>query len=81
MKFFRGYALIRGGTMAKNTPCLKGVRLLGGGTIATFNFVGGNYPLMEKNLPIKPHISKLTVKFSKNMCHLGCIDMVGMYKW
>ena len=29
MKFFRGYALIRGGTMAENTPCLKGVRLLG----------------------------------------------------
>ena len=39
MKFFRGYALIRGGTIAKNTPCLKGVRLLGGGTISDFNFV------------------------------------------
>ena len=43
MKFFRGYALIRGGTMAENTPCLKGVRLLGGGTILGFNFVGDNY--------------------------------------
>ena len=81
MKFFRGYVLTRGSTIAKNTPCLKGVRLLGGGTIAGFNFVGGNYPLMQKNLPIKPHISKLTVKFSKNMCHLGSIGMVGMYKW
>ena len=29
MKFFRGHALIRGGTMAINTPCLKGARLLG----------------------------------------------------
>ena len=81
MKFFRGYALIRWGTMAKKTPCLKGVHLLGGGTISGFNFVGGNTSFDAKKLPIKPHISMLTVKFIKNMCHLGCIDMVGMYKW
>ena len=28
-----------GGTISKNTPCLKGIRLLRGGTISYLNFV------------------------------------------
>ena len=43
-EFFRGYALIRVGTMAINTTCLEGVRLLGIGT-----FFGSCF--QDKSLP------------------------------
>ena len=76
MNFFRGYALIRVGTMAINTTYLKGVRLLGIGTIFWSCFQDKLSPFCEYSFACKTkHYFCIQLKLAEN-CDLGSIDML-----
>ena len=80
MDFCRGHALIRGGTIAINTPFVKGARLLGIGTNFLSSFQTKKLLFVHVILLKKPHTSVPAGKIGKYWFDMGYILMVCMNK-